>query len=144
MVFKLHSFGSEDDKRLVPTCSRHSFWSVDDERLVPPAVHTRSGGSRRSQGSPPRVVPLVPRTDGDLVAETASAHRLSALFLVPTGCWHLFWSEDDERLVPTGCWHLFWSEDDKRLVPPGCWHLFGRLAPPRTVRPNRLSAFVLE
>ena len=47
-----HSFGSEDDYRLVSTGSWHSFWSEDDERLVPPAVATHSGGSRRSHWCP--------------------------------------------------------------------------------------------
>ena len=35
-----HSFGSEDDKLLVPNGFWHWFWSQDNERVAPPFVGT--------------------------------------------------------------------------------------------------------
>ena len=92
-----HSFGSEDDKRLVPTGCWHSFWSLDDEVLVSAAGGSISGGLRRHDPHPLR----------EQGSQLSSAHWLSAFVWDPGGqpagahrCPHSFWSYDDDWLVP--------------------------------------------
>ena len=106
-----HSFGSEDDKRLVPTGFRHSLWSQDDEWLVPPAVGTRSGGFPCREGKAP---PLSCRASKDYK------------WLLHSSCQHLFGSEDDKRLVPTGLSAFVLGGELRADGAPICWHSFGR------------------
>ena len=52
-------------------------------------------------------------------------------WLVHTGSQHSYENEDEKQLLPTDCWHSFWSEDDERSVlravgtRPGDWPRVG-------------------
>ena len=95
-----------DHKWLIHPNCQHSFGCEDDKRLIPAGCGIRSG-ARITSGWCTGLLALVRAIRG-------KDHK----WLMQNGYQHSFSRKDDERLVPIGCQHSLWSEDDDRLVPP--------------------------